>query len=309
MADSKDLNAALHKAAEKKARSGAFRATIFLVLALVAAVGSAILLTRYMEARTAAVRVPTAKVVVAAVHLPAGSEIRAENVQAIDWPIASRPEGTFEDPTQLEGKVVSASVAKGEAILPSRLAGEDAGAGLAALLPPGMRALAVRVDDVVGVAGFLHPGDSVDVIATLRGDGQNQTSSKIVLQNIKVLAVGKELDHHGKASEKAVQATVATLMVNAEQSERLALAAAQGKILLTLRGGGDVETVATRGITPTVLLAGSEPASPAVRKHVARAARAEPAEAPKGEVVEILRGDLFERRDFAKREATKEGRR
>jgi pilus assembly protein CpaB len=313
MADSKDLTAALHKAAEKKARHGALRATLFLVLALVAAVGSAVLLTRYMEARTAAARVPTVKVVVAAVHLPAGSEIRRENLQAIDWPVASRPEGTFEDPALLEGKVVSASVAKGEAILPSRLAGSDAGAGLAALLPPGMRAVAVRVDDVVGVAGFLHPGDSVDVIATLRGDGsQNQTSSKVILQNIKVLAVGKDLDHHGKASEKVVQATVATLMVDAEQSERLALAAAQGKILLTLRGGGDVELVATKGITPTVLLSGSEPGTPAppARKRVARApSRAEPGEAPKAEVVEILRGDLFERRDFAKREVTKEGRR
>ena len=100
---------------------------------------------------------------------------------------------------------------------------------MSALLPPGMRAAAVRVDDVVGVAGFIHPGDTVDVIATMRHESGNSTSAKVILQRIKVLAVGKELDQRSKSQDKVVQATVATLMVDAEESERLALAAAQGR--------------------------------------------------------------------------------
>ncbi len=305
MAEKADLTAALHRAVERKARSGALRAILFLLVALVAAVGSAMLLTRYMDARTAAARVPTVKVVVAAVDLPPGSEIRVENLAGVDWPASSRPDGTFGDPAELVGKVIAAPVAKNEPILPSRIAGSEAGKGLAALLPPGMRAVAVRVDDVVGVAGFIHPGDSVDVIATIRPEsGQVQTSAKVILQKIKVLAVGQELDRHGKGSDKAIQATVATLMVDAEQSERLALASAQGKILLTLRGGGDVDLVATKGMTPAVLLAsGAEPAPAVQRKRGARPHAEEPAAPPQREVVEILRGDMFERRDFAKKEA------
>jgi pilus assembly protein CpaB len=305
MAENVDLTAALHRAVEKKARSGAVRAILFLLVALVAAVGSALLLTRYMDARTAAARVPTVKVVVAAVNLPPGSEIRIENLNTVDWPASSKPEGTFEDPAALVGKVIAAPVAKNEPILPARIAGSDAGTGLAALLPPGMRAVAVRVDDVVGVAGFIHPGDSVDVITTLRPEaGQAQTTTKVILQKIKVLTVGQELDRHGKGSDKAIQATVATLMVDAEQSERLALAAAQGKILLTLRGGGDVDVVATKGMTPAVLLASSaDPATAPAKKRGARARVEEPAAPQQREVVEILRGDMFERRDFAKKEA------
>jgi pilus assembly protein CpaB len=309
MADRTDFGAALHKAAERKERRGTVRAVLFLALALAAALGSAFLLTRYVDARTAEARVPTAKVVVAAVDLPPGSEIRAESVRVVDWPEASRPEGAFASPEEVVGKVAAAPVARNEPLLPVRLAGSDAGAGLAALLPPGMRAVAVKVDDVVGVAGFVHPGDSVDVIATLRPEGgAGQSSAKVILQRIKVLAVGKDLDH-GKAQDKAVQATVATLMVDADQSERLALAAAQGKILLTLRGGGDVEIVATRGITPAALLAAPDGAPAARPGRAARAATAKAEPGPKPEVVEIMRGDLFERRDFAKEPRGKEARR
>jgi pilus assembly protein CpaB len=300
MAEKPDLNAALHKAADRKNRQAALRASLFLALALVAAVGSALLLTRYMEARTAAARVPTRPVLVAAVELAAGTEIRPDHLQVVEWPVASCPEGVFTERPALEGKVVSSRVVKGEPLLPAKLSGS--GGGLSALLTPGMRAVAVRVDDVVGVAGFIHPGDTVDVIATLRHDGGTGTSSKVILQRIKVLAVGKELDHRTKANEKAVPATVATLMVDAGDSERLALAATQGKILLSLRGGADQEVVETKGVTPATLLASAThvenvPASTAKAPARQRAARRE-VPVKSGEVVEIMRGDLFERRDF-----------
>ena len=301
MADKPSLNTVLNKAADRKSRRAALRASLFLGLAVVAAVGSALLLTRYMEARTAAARVPTRTVMVAAVDLPVGTEIRAEHVRKVDWPVASSPEGAFDESAAVEGKVVSSRLVKGEPILSLKLAGT--GGGLSALLSPGMRAAAVRVDDVVGVAGFIHPGDTVDVIATIRQEGGMATSSKVILQRIKVLAVGKELDQRTKANEKAIPATVATLMVDAEESERLALAATQGKILLTLRSGADTEVVATRGVTPSSLLAMSVDAKPAqtapVRGRVARREKVEEKGTGKGgDSVEILRGDLFERRDF-----------
>jgi pilus assembly protein CpaB len=296
MRDKPELTKALYRAAERSTRRSGVRAAAFLGLALVAAIGSALLLTRYMERRTAAARIPTERVVVADVELPVGAEIRAENLRVVEWPATSRPEGVFREPVELAGKVVSARIVRFEPILAQKLAGSEGG-GLSALLPAGMRAVAVRVDDVVGVAGFVHPGDSVDVIATLRTDGGNAlTSSKVILQNIRVLAVGKELDHRSKGPDKVVPATVATLQVDSEQSERLALAAAQGKLLLSLRSAADAEVVATRGATAAGLLALPEPQAKTARR-AARVARAEPPPKP-GDVVEILRGDLFERRNF-----------
>lgn len=294
-----ELKTALHRAADRAGRRSGLRAIAFLAFALVAATGSALLLTRYMETRTAAVRVPTEPVVVADGDLPVGAELRAENLRAIPWPAASRPEGAFRDPKELEGKVVNVRVFRGEALLPAKLAGSEAGRGLSALLAPGMRAVAVRVDDVVGVAGFVHPGDNVDVIVTMRHDGASQaTSSKVILQNIKVLAVGKELDGQAKRPDKVVPATVATLQVDAAASEHLALAATQGKILLSLRGALDAEMVETKGVSPAMLLAGARPAAPPPpAKRPARIARKEPAKQGE-EMVEILRGDLFERRGF-----------
>jgi pilus assembly protein CpaB len=146
----------------------------------------------------------------------------------------------------------------------------------------------------------------VDVIATIRQDGgQAITSSKVILQNVRVLAVGKELDTRARP-DKVVPATVATLMVDASQSERLALAAAQGKILLTLRSAADTDVVATDGVTAAALISklDTEPRpQPAVASRRARAsaavAQAAPApEKPRDEVVEILRGDVFEKRKF-----------
>jgi pilus assembly protein CpaB len=291
----------LKQAAERKSRRSGLKALVFLVVALAAAVGSALLLTRYMDARLAAARVPTEKVVVASLDLPVGAEIRTENLRLVDWPAASRPQGAFRDVKEAEGKVVSVRMVKDEPVLSSKLSGGGAGTGLAALLPQSMRAVAVRVDDVVGVAGFVQPGDTVDVIVTMRPEGPNAvTTSKIILQNIRVLAVGKDLDHGPRGADRTMLATVATLMVNSEQSERLALAATQGKILLSLRSAADADTVATQGVTSGALVSVAQP-EPSPRPGARVARRAPPPAPPRtNEVVEILRGDLYEKRDFQK---------
>ncbi|WP_242343576.1 Flp pilus assembly protein CpaB [Anaeromyxobacter terrae] len=310
----------LKRAAERGSRRTGLRAALFLGLAAIAAIGTAFLFTRYLEAKASAARLPTAKVVVAAVNMPSATALRAESLAVIDWPAASTPEGTSSDAAALVGRVVTSAVSKGEPILESRLAAPGTAAGLAAILPAGMRAVAVRVDDVVGVAGFLHPGDAVDVIVTMKpSDASTQPPmSKIVLQNVRVLAVGKEVERADRNFDKAMPATVATLMVDGEQSEKLALAATKGQILLSLRSGADDDMLSTPGITPPVLLAGGReperPAAPATAtpapgpkvtpvssRHRARAPVVEVRPAPaEKQTVEILRGDVFERRDFEK---------
>jgi pilus assembly protein CpaB len=288
----------------------AVRAALFLSLALVAAVVAALVLTRWVNDRTAVVRVPTSKVLVATVDLPVGTRIEKEHVSAIDWPLGSRPASALDDPAKVEGQIVGSRIFKGEAVLAEKLVSGKGGSGLAALLPEGARAVSVKVDDVVGVAGFIHPGDSVDVIVTMRpseGVGNSPYMSKIILENVKVLAVGKDIDS-GRNGDKVLQATVATLQVDSEQAEKLALAASKGQLLLALRSGADDELVDTSGVTPPLLLgAEAKPAPESARAqgsvHARRAtARARGPSKPDKQVVEILRGDLFERRGFEKKE-------
>ena len=196
-----------------KHRAGV-RAGLFLVVAVVAALVAALLFTQYVERRTAEVRVPTAKVVVAALDLPLATTLRPESLAVVDWPLSSRPEGTTADPASVTGRVALAPMFKGEPILAGKLASGEIGSGLSAILPAGMRAAAVRVDDVVGVAGFIHPGDRVDVIVTMKPtEGSVPPVSKVILQGVRVLAVGKELATKGKSLDRSIPATVATLMV------------------------------------------------------------------------------------------------
>ena len=298
-----------HAASVSKAR---VRALALLLIAGLAALGVAVLLTQYLDKRIAAVRVPTQKVVVAATDLHVATMLQLDHLSEVDWPLTSLPDGTFGSASELAGKVVNAGITKGEPILHSKITSGEAGKGaLSVMLPVGMRAVAVRVDDVVGVAGFIHPGDHVDVIVTMRPTdrGEAPYTSKIILQNIKVLAVGKEVESGGRDPMKPVSATVATLMVSSEQAEQLALSAAKGQLLLALRSAVDAEVVETSGAAPQVLFGWKAAPPPAptqpeprrkVRTAVARANR--PPEQPPREskVVEILRGDLFEKRDFDK---------
>lgn len=305
-------------AAPKRPRKRVFRAVALLALAGTAAVLAAMLLTRYMDMRTAGARAATAKVVAAAVDIPATTPIKREWLTVVEWPVSSRPEGVAQDPTTLVDRVPLVTISKGEPVLASKLAEPGVRGGLATLLSEGTRAVAVRVDDVVGVAGFIHPGDRVDVVVTMQPKSDLPWTSKVILQNVKVLAVGKDVQVKGKDAEKAVSATVATVMVTPEESEILALAATKGKLLLTLRGFGDDEVAETPGSSPLALLANVKRDAPApsaapVKPTVARVrkpvpqrrvvASAEPAGTLRRQVVEILRGDKFEQRDFGKEEA------
>jgi pilus assembly protein CpaB len=178
-----------------------------------------------------------------------------------------------------------------------------------------MRAAAVRVDDVVGVAGFIHPDDHVDVIVTMHPEKGGETTSRVILQNVRVLAVGQQLGVDEQKRNQALPVTVATLLVSTEESEMLALASAQGRLLLTLRPWADKNQIATLGIGPTQLLGGAARLRPTEPEHAKNEGRlyartaAPPPPAPvavapaapqpaANDTVEILRGDRFEQRKF-----------
>ena len=129
--------------------------------------GTALFIARYLEKRPGGAVVAIAKLAVAAVDLPLAGKIRAEDLKLEDWPADHLPAGAIRDPKELVGRILISRVLAGQPILPGMLAAKNAGNGLAALIPPNMRAMAVRVDDVVGVAGFIHPDDRVDVLVTL----------------------------------------------------------------------------------------------------------------------------------------------
>jgi pilus assembly protein CpaB len=312
----------LHRTSEGSRRSGA-RAALFWGVAIVAGLGAALFTARYLERRTTAMSAPSTKIIVAAIDLPLATRIRAEQLKLVDWPVSAAPPGSIHDVKEVVDRILTARVLAGEPLVSGRLAAKSSGNGLAALIPNNMRAIAVHVDDVVGVAGFIHPDDRVDVIVTLRPTRPTDAEpvSKVILQNVKVLAVGKELEVSDGNRAQATPTTVATLLVDSNGSEKLALAANEGRIMLTLRSWTDEQQVATNGIKPSVLLSDNSappppataPPSPSHRHHDSSPPPPPPtllpavAPAPaRREVVEILRGDRFEERKFDAKDKTQE---
>ena len=311
----------LRAAAGTSRRSGT-RAALFWAFALVAGLATALFVSRYLTARQGGGVVAMAKIVVAAMDMPLAAKIRPEDLKLSEWPADHLPMGAVRDPKEVVDRILISRVLAGQPVLPGMLAAKNAGNGLAALIPPNMRAMAVRVDDVVGVAGFIHPDDRVDVLVTLHPNRPGaETTTKVFMQNVKVLAVGQEVEANDQARMHANPATVATLLVSPQDSERLALASAEGRLLLTLRSWTDSLAVNTGGAVaeelvgdPTASAPGkpAEAAGPRATAPVAmrrgrgkQAAAAQapavlPSEQPKRDVVEILRGDRFEQRNFSK---------
>lgn len=297
---------------ERRSRRSGLRALIFTMIALGAGGTVASVLKSYVDHHGAR-QVAMGGLVVATTDLPLATTLEARHLTVTPWPAGALPEGAFGDPRQLVGRVLLSKLVKNEAVLSSKLLSRDSGSGLAALLPENTRAVAVRVDDVVGVAGFVHPDDHVDVIVTMRPDRGGETVSRVFLQNLRVLAVGQDIQLDDQKRNRAVPVTVATLQVTPEQSEMLALATAQGRLLLSLRPWADKAQVATLGVGSTqVLGSGRQPVSehaPVSPKgserapaHVAtplpiRTAML-PASLPANDTIEILRGDRFEQRKF-----------
>ena len=271
------------------------RMRVFVVLALAVAAGGTFAFGtyRYMQnPPTRTVSVPTNPVVVAAADLQLGAELRLEDLRVIQWPASAVPMGSFSKPEDLVGRGLIQAVAMNEPFLPAKLASKEAGAGLPPVIPPGFRAVSVRVNDVVGVAGYVLPGTHVDVVATINPTNQpTDVTSKVVLTNVLVLASGTKIEQ--TENNKPIQVNVVTLLVNPDESEKLTLASTEGKIQLALRNPLDKTAPATPGIKPAPLVGGGVgPVRVASSRVVSSKRQTEPVAAPAPlPTVEIIRGD------------------
>lgn len=200
-----------------------------------------------------ALKLATQDLVVATKKILPGTTLSAEMVKVTSWPKTSVPAGSFTTPQQVIGKVVNIKTHAAEPVTESKLAGE--GKGLTIRLTPGLRAMAVKVDEIVGVSGFIAPGDRVDVITTMdhpAGNSGDERVSKVVLQNKRVLSVAQRVE---REDDKPKVVRSITLEVTPEEAEKLSLASLQGNIILALRAVGDKNIVSTRGSTIDDLLA------------------------------------------------------
>lgn len=275
------------------------RNRIFAVLAIAILAGGGLAYGTYnfmQAAPSAPASVPTQPVVVAAADLQIGTAIKREDIQVMAFPQGAAPEGSFSEPAELLGRGLIVPMVKNEPVLAAKLASKEAGAGLPPVIPEGMRAVSVRVNEVVGVAGYVLPGNRVDVVATASPtEKRADTTSKVVLSNVQVLTAGTRMEQN-QDDNKPTQVTVVTLLVNPEQAERLALASTEGKIQLALRNPLDQGAPETPGIRTAGLLGGKPaPIAPAARVARARAPQAKPqvelAPPPTPPSVEIIRGD------------------
>ncbi len=273
----------------------------FLLVAMLAGLAAVVLGVRWLQAKSAS---GGSGIAVAAVELQLGSRIAPETIRLVEWPSGSIPNGAFTDLAKLDGRVALTGIQPGEPILESRLAPEGTKGGLSAVVPEGKRAITVRVNDVIGVAGFTLPGNYVDIMVNTENTGANRNNadqmiSKIVLERILVLAVAQEANRD-ETKPKVVNAV--TLEVTPEQAERLDLARSVGNLSLVLRNQIDSNPTDTAGITKAMLLRTSveAPAAPqSARPKPAAPSRAAkprtetpaPAPAPKQQVcVEVIRG-------------------
>lgn len=180
---------------------------------------------------------PKSQYVAAAANMEAGQVIKAENLHMVDWPASMPLSGAFTAPQPLIGRIVLYPLAAGEPILERQLSSAGSGNGITVKIPDGMRALSLRTDEVVGVAGFLLPGTHVDVLVTLHPTINPDPLTTTVLQDAEVLATGQktEPDPDGKP----VTATVVTILVSPDDAQRVVLASTQGIVRFVLRNGAD----------------------------------------------------------------------
>jgi pilus assembly protein CpaB len=277
------------------------RNRIFAVIAIAVLAGGGLAYGTYNFMQNQPVKTvatPTQPVVVANTDLAIGSELKAEDVTVVNFPTGKAPEGTFAQPQEVVGRGLIVSLVKNEPVLNAKLASKEAGAGLPPVIPEGMRAVSVRVNEVIGVAGYVLPGTRVDVIATANASTEPQNvTSKVVLANVQVLTSGTRMEQDQEKG-KPMQVTVVTLLVNPEQAELLALASTEGKIQLALRNMLDQTAPPTPGIKPAVML-GLAQAKPVAQPQRVASMRNKPGQPVTVEspapapmpTVEIIRGD------------------
>jgi pilus assembly protein CpaB len=265
---------------------------------------------RMLSNRLAPPTEETVAIVVAAEKLTLGNRLTDAQVRIANWPKANLPEGHFSDPAAIVGRGVIVDMSPNEPVLDSKLASKEAGAGLGSAIPEGMRAVAVRVNDVIGVAGFVVPGTHVDVMIIGTPNPGGAVTSKIFLENVQVLAAGQNVERD--VNGKPQNSQVVTMLVTPEDAQKLALAG-DARIQLALRNPIDLAVENPKGVQTPNLYGTSSAASPPdaprpkARPMVVKyAPRPKPEIAPmvnvepvvRSVIVETIRGDKRESSTF-----------
>jgi len=262
------------------------RGIIILLIAIAIGYLAAVLVSWYIEKKTRLEKEITkevakeevAKIVVASKDIPMATKITSGDLKVINWPRESVPKGSFSKIDDLRDRVTKTKIFEGEPIIEARLVPKGEVPGLPALIPKGERAVAMRVSDVSGVAGFIHPGDMVDVISVMRVG--EETVSKTILQNVKVLGVGTEIEE--APGKKPKKVNTVTLLLSPKNAEKLTLAAQAGRLRLALRSFSDKEVKERPGIT--------------LRNLIARKKRPSKRETIK---IEVIKGNRREIKEFS----------
>jgi pilus assembly protein CpaB len=301
------------------------RYTVVFYAAIVTALAATFAVYRVLQQTREAHKVPTRPVVVAARDVPEGERLDRLTLSVSQWPEGTIPAGAFSSPDSLVGRVTRIAVFQGEPIVPGRLAPPGTSPGIEVKITPGKRAMAVKINEVVGLNGLIQPNSRVDVLVTLKEDmTQNKQRAKLFMSNMRVLSVGTQVERGDDG--KPINATTAALEVTPDEAERLAVAMNQGTIQLVLRGFGDPDSVKTPGATSNDVLAQLRSAAfversapkPESRRPVARAAprppeppkvvtvQAPPPPPPKSDslVVRVYRGDKVTQQKFEKKDST-----
>jgi pilus assembly protein CpaB len=228
----------------------------------------------------------TKPVVITRIDVPVASSLAREQLDTVDWPADHIPSGAILSVDQAVDRIVRRPLAKGEPVLEAALFEPGSAGGLRAVISPEYRAVSVKVDNVIGVAGFVTPGARVDVLATIRRVDRERALpyAKVILQDVRVLAVDQKLEEVQSGDPELVN--VVTLEVDPIQAEHLIYAAHEGRLQLALRSPGDDKEVATRSIGVADVLGGQQPVATTSAPRRARTA------------VQVLKGSSLETKTF-----------
>ena len=273
------------------------RSRLLLIGIVALALGAFVSFTVYrnLQSRTGSDTAPGVDVVIAAGDIQVGAKIEDKDVKVVRFPSGDLPPSCFHLKSSVVGRGVVLPIAKGEFVLPLKLAGENAGYGLPSLIPPGMRAVSVRVNEVVSVAGFVLPGTRVDVLLTGNPSGASEQQTTTVLENVAVIATGQRLERNAAGDPQSTP--VITLLVSPDDAQKLTLASTQGRIQLALRNPldtkqQDLASMRTNSLYKNV----SAPMPVARERHKRKTVQLPPA--PDLYTVQVIRGNKTDLQKF-----------
>jgi pilus assembly protein CpaB len=254
---------------------------------------------RTLQSKTASNNEPGVDVVIASNDITVGSKVGDGDLKIVKFPGGNIPPNTFSKKSQVIGRGAVLPIMRGEFILPNKLAAENAGSGLPGLIPPGMRAVSVRVNEVVAVAGFVVPGTRVDVLLTGNPGAGGEQQTTTVLENVAVLAAGQRLERNSAGEPQATP--VITLLVSPDDAQKLTLASNEGRIQLTLRNPLDTREEELNSVRTASLYRGGAPVAAAAPPKATKVKKTSALTAPPPPSVyqiDVIKGDKTDSQKF-----------